>query len=96
MLRYLLLNLVFLSVLAAVLYALRQYIHWRTDLTVLAALLLLTAIFDNLIIMAGIVAYDPQYLSGIYIGKAPIEDFAYAVAAALGLPPLWRKLSAAS
>ena len=53
------------------------------------AVLLTTAVFDNVIIGLGIVAYDPAHLSGIRIGLAPIEDFAYAVAAGLGLPALW-------
>jgi lycopene cyclase domain-containing protein len=55
----------------------------------LIALLAFTAVFDNLIIGAGIVAYDPAKISGIYIGIAPIEDFAYSVAAVLVLPTLW-------
>jgi len=55
----------------------------------LIVLLVFTAVFDNLIIGAGIVAYDPSKISGIYIGIAPIEDFAYSVAAVLVLPTLW-------
>ncbi|MCU1570321.1 MAG: lycopene cyclase [Naasia sp.] len=55
----------------------------------LAAVLLLTAVFDNVIIGLGIVAYDPAALSGPTIGIAPVEDFAYAVAVAIGLPSLW-------
>ena len=47
----------------------------------LVVVLVLTAIFDNVIIGVGLVAYDPQLLSGLYIGLAPIEDFAYAVVA---------------
>ena len=42
-------------------------------------MVLSTALFDNLIILSGIVGYDESKLSGIYIFKAPIEDFAYAV-----------------
>lgn len=56
-----------------------------TTLAVLAT----TAVFDNVIIGLGIVAYDPAHLSGVRIGLAPIEDFAYAIAAGLGLPALW-------
>ena len=55
----------------------------------LLVLLVFTAVFDNLIIGAGIVAYDPAKISGIMIGIAPIEDFAYTVAAVLVLPTLW-------
>jgi lycopene cyclase domain-containing protein len=52
-------------------------------------LLVFTAVFDNLIIAAGIVAYDPAKISGVMIGIAPIEDFAYTLAAVLVLPTLW-------
>ncbi len=55
----------------------------------LLVLLVFTAVFDNLIIGAGIVAYDPAKISGIFIGIAPIEDFAYTIAAVLVLPTLW-------
>lgn len=55
----------------------------------LIVLLVFTAVFDNLIIAAGIVAYDPAKISGVFIGIAPIEDFAYTLAAVLVLPTLW-------
>jgi lycopene cyclase domain-containing protein len=55
----------------------------------LIVLMAFTAVFDNLIIGAGIVAYDPTKISGVFIGIAPIEDFAYTLAAVLILPTLW-------
>ena len=55
----------------------------------LIVLMVFTAVFDNLIIGAGIVAYDPTKISGVFIGIAPIEDFAYTLAAVLILPTLW-------
>jgi lycopene cyclase domain-containing protein len=58
-------------------------------LLTLAVLLVFTAVFDNLIIGVGIVAYDPAKISGLMIGLAPIEDFAYTLAAVLVLPTLW-------
>ena len=61
----------------------------RNVAVTLAGVLLLTAIFDNVIVGAGIVAYDPEHISGVLIGLAPIEDFAYAVVAAVALPALW-------
>jgi lycopene cyclase domain-containing protein len=57
-----------------------------------AALLILTVVFDSLIILADIVAYDQGKILGIVIGKAPIEDFAYAVVAAVFVPYLWERL----
>lgn len=66
----------------------------RELLIPLAVVLALTAVFDNVIIGVGIVAYDPERISGIRLGIAPIEDFAYSIAAALVAPHLWAWLSA--
>jgi lycopene cyclase domain-containing protein len=61
---------------------------WKYAAT-LIVLLAFTAVFDNLIVGLGIVAYDPAKISGVFIGVAPIEDFAYSIAAVLILPTLW-------
>lgn len=53
-------------------------------------MLLLTLVFDNLIIILHIVSYDPSHLLGIYLYKAPIEDFAYTIAGLLIIPALWK------
>ena len=55
----------------------------------LAILLVLTAVFDSIIIWAGIVDYDIQKILGLYVGKAPVEDFFYAILAVLIVPTLW-------
>ena len=55
----------------------------------LVGLLLLTALFDSIIIWANIVAYDPQKILGLYVGFAPIEDFFYAILAVIIVPALW-------
>ncbi|WP_104101693.1 lycopene cyclase domain-containing protein [Arthrobacter sp. 08Y14] len=55
-------------------------------------LLLLTAVFDNVMIAAGLFWYNPERISGAFIGRAPLEDFAYTVAAVLLLPALWMLL----
>ena len=60
----------------------------------LAVLLVLTGIFDNVIVGLGIVSYDDAKISGALIGVAPIEDFAYAIAAVFALPALWVLLPA--
>lgn len=59
----------------------------------LVVMLVLTAIFDNLMISAGLVAYDDSLTSGLRLGVAPIEDFAYAVAAAVFVPSVWALLA---
>ena len=51
--------------------------------------LVVTAVFDNVMIGVGLVAYDPAHTSGVTLGLAPIEDFAYAIAAVGMLPALW-------
>ncbi|TFD72217.1 lycopene cyclase domain-containing protein [Cryobacterium sp. Hb1] len=91
---YLLLNAVFLVVatLVAVVAVKRRLISVRFVSAVAGALtltLLLTAVFDNLMIGAGLFSYDPERISGVLIGLAPIEDFAYPLAAAILLPALW-------
>ena len=58
-----------------------------------ALLVLLTAVFDNLMIASGIMTYGERGLSGVRVGLAPLEDFAYPVAGALLLPALWLLLS---
>jgi lycopene cyclase domain-containing protein len=58
--------------------------------TISAAILVaLTAIFDNVIISAGLVAYPEGTSSGIRIGVAPIEDFSYAICAAYLVPAVY-------
>lgn len=52
-------------------------------------LVALTAIFDNLMIGAGLFHYAPEHLLGLSIGLAPLEDFSYPLAAALFLPAVW-------
>jgi len=58
----------------------------------LAGLLLLTAIFDPLIIHFGIVDYDPAKILGLRLLGAPIEDFFYALYAACIVPLVWNRL----
>ena len=59
----------------------------------LAVMLVLTAIFDNLMIYAGLFGYGSGTLSGVHIGLAPIEDLAWPLAAGLLLPSLWLLLT---
>ena len=61
----------------------------------LAALVLLTltAVFDNVMIAAGLFTYPPEHLSGLHIGLAPVEDFAYPLAAAFLIPAVWTLLT---
>jgi lycopene cyclase domain-containing protein len=54
-----------------------------------AVLAALTALFDNVMITGGFMAYSRARISGVEIGAVPIEDFAYPLAALILLPALW-------
>jgi lycopene cyclase domain-containing protein len=92
---YLLLNLPFLAVVALVALAAvlsRRAPRWRSVGLASIVLLVLTAVFDNVLVATGIVGYDPDRISGVLVGVAPVEDFAYAIAAVVLLPSLWTLL----
>ncbi len=80
---YLGLNAFFLGAVILVGLAMRKQLPWRAIFLATGVLVIATAIFDNLIVGTGIVAYDESLILGIKIGYAPIEDFAYALAAPL-------------
>lgn len=54
-----------------------------------SALVVLTIVFDNAMIAAGLFAYSDAHISGIRIGLAPLEDLAYPLAVAIMAPALW-------
>ncbi|WP_369046061.1 lycopene cyclase domain-containing protein [Sinomonas sp. P10A9] len=67
--------------------------RWVPALIAGAGLVALTAVFDNVMISAGLFGYAPEKLLGPAVGLAPVEDFAYPLAAAVLLPALWRRLT---
>jgi lycopene cyclase domain-containing protein len=52
-------------------------------------LVVLTAVFDNVMVAVGLMTYAPGRISGAHVGLVPLEDFAYPVAGLLLLPALW-------
>ena len=93
---YWLLNLPFLALVALVVaaaLAARRTPRWRLVGLAAIPLVVLTAVFDNVIVATGIVAYAPDRVSGVRVGIAPIEDFSYAIAAVVLLPCLWSLLA---
>lgn len=64
-------------------------VRWAAVGLALVVMLIMTAIFDNMIIGFGLVDYDPALISGVRIGVAPIEDFAYTVLAMIVVPMVW-------
>lgn len=87
---YLLISLPFLVVTLGVVLASARRPGLRRRLAASAGaavvLVLLTAVFDNIMIGAGLYSYPEHLVSGIRIGLAPIEDFAYPLCLAFGLP----------
>lgn len=90
MFRYSILNLLF--IIPVFVFAYSNFKNNRGITGYLLAILVgLTIIFDNLIIYSGIVTYNTENILGLSIGLAPYEDFAYTIAAALLLPALWER-----
>ncbi|MEO6944149.1 MAG: lycopene cyclase domain-containing protein [Lacisediminihabitans sp.] len=95
---YTVLSLIFLTVAALILVgtlarvASRRVLLARWWLPLLIAgvvVMALTAVFDNVMIRAGLIAYAPGQISGLHVGVAPLEDFAYPLAGLMLLPSLW-------
>ncbi|MBX3100433.1 MAG: lycopene cyclase domain-containing protein [Salinibacterium sp.] len=86
------LNAIFLMIVAVVALLAFRRVRWAAIGLTAAILLVMTAVFDNIMISVGLVAYNESLISGAFIGVAPVEDFAYAVAAIVGLPALWALL----
>lgn len=80
---YLSLNTYFLAILIGFYFISGAFKNFKLHLHTFGAMLIGTAIFDNAIIGAGLVAYDESKILGIKIFLAPIEDFAYSIAAVL-------------
>ncbi len=62
------------------------------SLVAAVVLVVLTAVFDNVMISAGLVAYPPEHSSGLRIGVAPVEDFAYPLCGAFLVPAVFTLL----
>lgn len=86
---YVSLNLIVMACLWLVLHRhLRE--PRRTYRIMLTHLLIMTLVFDSLIVAAGIVAYDDSKLLGLRLITAPIEDFFYTITAVFLIPAVWR------
>lgn len=88
---YIIVNIVFVVVTFIVL---RIKVHSPSKkwFAMLLVLLVLTAIFDSMLVYFSIIDYAPEKILGIRIGYAPVEDFFYAIYAALVVPFIWNKL----
>lgn len=87
------------AIAAAVLLARRagrHAVHWRAVAGAGIALVILTAVFDSIMIGLGFFSYSSELITGLRIGLAPIEDFAYPLAIVVALPALWALLTRAN
>lgn len=92
MFTYLILNCVFL-IASYILLRIPLRRPNRVLLYTCLCLLIMTAVFDSLIIAADIVNYNPSKLLGIFIFLAPAEDFFYSLLAVSIIPFLWKRNS---
>lgn len=92
---YNLLNAGFLLFTALVVLWLKPRVERRRLGYTLLAMLALTAVFDPLIVHFDIVRYHADALLGLKWFGAPLEDFAYTLAAVALLPALWERLKRA-
>ncbi len=65
---------------------------WTATGLALAVLLVLTVVFDSLMIAADLFRYGEGELTGVRLLLAPVEDLAWPVAAVLLMPALWELL----
>ncbi len=88
---YLALALVFVAVtipvMAIAIVTRRPGGRWwlAVGLTALS-LIVLTAIFDSIMIAADLFRFDESSLVGAHVGLAPVEDFAWPLAATILIP----------
>jgi lycopene cyclase domain-containing protein len=86
------LNVIVLAVLTAVSWRVLRRLRPGPVVGGALVLCLLTMVFDTLMIAADLYVFDEGKILGVYLWGAPLEDFAYAIAAALAMPVLWTVL----
>ena len=86
------LNVLVLVVLGAVSWPVLRRLRGGPLVAASVFVCVLTAVFDTLMIDVGLYVFDPDKILGLYVWGAPLEDFAYAIAAAVLVPVLWTVL----
>lgn len=87
------LNVLVLVVLVAVSWRVLRRLRLGALVWTAFHLCLLTMVFDTAMIAADLYVFDPDKILGFYLWGAPVEDFAYAIAAALAMPVVWTVLA---
>ena len=85
-------NVIVLAVLTAVSWPVLRRLRGWPLAAASVVLCVLTAVFDTIMIDVGLYVFDPAKILGVYVWGAPLEDFAYALAAAVFVPVLWTLL----
>lgn len=67
---------------------------WAAVAIAASVVLLLTIVFDSIMIAVDLFRYDEALLLGPHVGLAPVEDLGYALIAVLVVVALWRLLPA--
>ena len=86
---YPLLTLIVLGIFAVYALLMKRWISLKALIPATVFMLLMTLVFDNLIIGSGIVDYDYSKTFGIRLFLAPVEDFAYTLVALVLVPSLF-------
>jgi len=86
------LNVIVLAAVVAVSWRVLRRMRLGPVAGAALVLCVLTMVFDTLMIAADLYVFDPEKILGVYLWGAPLEDFFYAVVAALAMPVLWTVL----
>jgi len=87
---YIILNIVFMFIVVGILRIKITKLS-RRYLVILGSVIILTVVFDSVIVWSGIVEYSTSKILGVRVGFAPIEDFCYPLLAVLIIPALWER-----
>jgi len=90
---YLALNVVFMLIAFVILNVIVRKSPWKLIGWTLLTMVLVTLIFDNVIVALGIVDYDTNKISGLVLGLVPIEDFAYTIVSVLAVSSIWHLMT---
>ena len=90
---YLALNVVFTLIAFVILNVIVRKSPWKLIGWTLLTMVLVTLIFDNVIVALGIVDYDTDKISGLVLGLVPIEDFAYTIVSVLAVSSIWHLMT---
>lgn len=83
---YLLISAPFLVVAAALWARVRP---WKLTVAVASVLFILTIIFDNLMVWAGLYEFGHATTVGLNLGRIPVEDLFYPLFTALVVTSFW-------